>query len=77
MEEYLKYDRNNDLKGYWIHVRKMAAEQNKDVEIYLAEQSNIIKRMLIGNHEEKIEELKMVISKDADKFQKDNTPTSA
>jgi len=69
MEEYLKYDRNNDLKGYWIHVRKMAEDQNKDVEIYLAEQSNIIKRMLIGNHQEKIEELKKIISKDADQFQ--------
>jgi hypothetical protein len=77
MEEYLKYDRNNDLKGYWIHVRKMAAEQNKDVEVYLAEQSNIIKRMLIGNHEEKIEELKKIISKDAERFQGDSKPASA
>ena len=74
MEDFIKFDKNNDRKGYWAHVKKKAAEQKKDLEVYLAEQSNIVKRMLIGNHEERIEVLKNTISKDDDEFQKDKTP---
>lgn len=69
----LSYDKK-DFKGYMQRAKKKAAEQNKDLEVYLAEQSNIVKRMLIGNHEERIEVLKNTISKDDDAFQEDKSP---
>lgn len=68
MEEWIKFYKKDDFKGFIGQAKIKAAQQGKELEIYLAEQSNIFKRMIIGAHEEMIEKLKNTKSKDDEMF---------